>query len=245
MELYMKKRKKLALPILASLIMAFFALPATASEAKELTMPTKENPYFSLAHQNGGKPVRFKYHAKLLFQGDSCVVNLQNVKDSMSVVFRSSDSSVLTVKKLSDSSCRVTGMGYGNARVIAHVTKSNGFFLFDETETIDTKFKISPKAASIRFRSKQKKITVQSTAKLAMTIRPSISKETPVFKTQNSKIATVSRKGIVTGRKAGKTYIIATIQNGKSAKCKIIVKKPKKISGKKKPKKAVGNKKTK
>lgn len=230
----MKKRKTLLMPIMASLVMAFLALPATASEAKELTMPTKENPYFDLAHQNGGKRVKFKRHDKLLFQGDSCVVSLQNVKDNMSVVFRSSDSSVLTVKKLSDSSCRITGMGYGNAKVIAHVTKSNGFFLFDETETIDSKFKISPKAASIRFRSNQKKITVQSTAKLAMTMRPSISKEKPVFQTQNSRIATVSSKGVVTGRKAGKTYITATIRNGKSAKCKIIVKKAKKISGKKK-----------
>ena len=230
----MKKRKTLLMPIMASLVMAFLALPATASEAKELTMPTKENPYFDLAHQNGGTRVKFKKHDKLLFQGDSCVVSLQNVKDNMSVVFRSSDSSVLTVKKLSDSSCRVTGMGYGNAKVIAHVTKSNGFFLFDETETIDSKFKISPKAASIRFRSNQKKITVQSTAKLAMTMRPSISKEKPVFQTQNSRIATVSSKGVVTGRKAGKTYITATIRNGKSAKCKIIVKKAKKISGKKK-----------
>lgn len=232
----MKRKKMFAMPILASLIMAFFALPATASEAKELTMPTTENPYFSLAHQNGGKPIKFKYHAKLLFQGDSCVVNLKNVKDSMSVVFRSSDNSVLAVKKLSDSSCRVTGMGYGNAKVTAHVTKNNGFFLFDETETIDTKFKVSPKAASIRFRSNQKKIAVQSTVKLSMTIRPSISKETPVFQSQNSKIATVSQKGIVTGRKAGKTYITATIRNGKSAKCKIIVKKQKKISGKNKKK---------
>lgn len=232
----MKRKKMFAMPILASLIMAFFALPATASEAKELTMPTTENPCFSLAYQNGGKPIKFKYHAKLLFQGDSCVVNLQNVKDNMSVVFRSSDNSVLAVKKLSDSSCRVTGMGYGNAKVIAHVTKNNGFFLFDETETVETKFKISPKAASIRFRSNQKKIAVQSTAKLSMTIRPSISKEAPVFQSQNSKIATVSQKGIVTGRKAGKTYITATIRNGKSAKCKIIVKKPKKISGKNKKK---------
>lgn len=237
----MKKRKMLVMPMLASLIVAFFTLPATASEAKELTMSTTENPCFSLAYQGGGKPVKFKYHAKLLFQGDSCVVSLQNVKDNMSVVFRSSDSSVLTVKKLSDSSCRVTGMGYGSAKVMAHVTKNNGFFLFDETETIDTKFKISPKAASVRFRLNQKKITVQSSAKLSMTIRPSISKETPVFQTQNSKIASVSSKGIVTGKKAGKTYITATIRNGKSAKCKIIVKKQKKLSGKK-VKKVSGNK---
>ena len=95
----------------------------------------------------------------------------------------------------------------------------------------------------MRFRSKQKKITVQSCVKLAMTIRPSISKETPVFQTQNSRIATVTSKGVVTGRKVGKTYITATIRNGKTAKCKIIVKKAKNLDGKKKAAKANGKKK--
>ena len=227
----MKKKKILMLLILASM-MTLFAFPVNSAQARELGAAARENPYFTAVHENGKKSVKFKKHSKTLLQGDSCIVNLENVKEDMSVTFRSSDTSVLTVKKLSDSSCRVTGMGYGTAKVIARITTDSGFFLFDETKTIDTKFKIFPKAASVRFRVKQKKITVFSSVKLAMTIRPSISKETPIFQTMNSRIATISPKGVVTGRKAGKTYVTATIQNGKTAKCKIIVKKAKKITEK-------------
>lgn len=230
----MKKKKILMLLILASMMMTLFAFPVNAAQAKELEVSAMENPYFNAAHENGRKPVKFKKHAKTLLQGDSCIVNLQNVKENMSVTFRSSDSSILAVKKLSDSSCRVTGMGYGTAKIFARITTDGGFFLFDETKTIDSTFKIAPKAASVRFRVKQKKITLFSSVKLAMTIRPSISKENPVFQTMNSRIATISPKGVVTGRKVGKTYVTATIQNGKTAKCKIIVKKIKKSSGKSK-----------
>ena len=228
----MKKKKILMLLILASMMIPLFAFPVNSAQARELEVSARENPYFTAAHESGKKSVKFKKHSKTLLQGDSYVINLQNVKEDMSVTFRSSDSSVLTVKKLSDSSCRVTGIGYGTAKVIARITTDGGFFLFDETQTIDTKFKIFPKAASVRFRAKQKKITLFSSVKLAMTIRPSISKEKPIFQTMNSRIATISPNGVITGRKVGKTYVTATIQNGKTAKCKIIVKKAKKINGK-------------
>lgn len=231
----MKKKKKiLTFFILASITLTAFTFPSKSANAKELAATATENPYFQVAYQHGNKPVKFKKHNKLLLQGDSCIVTLRNVKNNMSVSFRSSDSSVLTVKKLSDSSCRVTGTGYGNAKVIARITTDSGFFLFDETVSIQSKFTVSPKAASIRFRAKQKKITVQSSVKLAMTIRPSISKEKPIFQTQNSRIAIISSKGVVTGKKVGKTYVTASIGNGKTAKCKIIVKKAKKLVGKSK-----------
>lgn len=228
----MKKKKRRMSLLLATIAIAFLAFPAKSADAKELAVSTSDNPYFSVAYQQGNKPVKFKKHSKSLFQGDSCIINLRNVKNNMHVTFRSSDNSVFTVKKLSDTSCRVTGVGYGSAKVIARINTDSGFFLFDETETIRTKLNVSPKAASVRFRVSQKKITVQTSAKLVMTIRPSISKEKPVFQTMNSKIATISPKGVVTGKKVGKTYVTATIQNGKTAKCKIIVKKAKKQIGK-------------
>lgn len=231
----MKSTKMLLVLSLVSIIMTLFTVPVKPAEAKELQLTATENPYFGTLYQSSGKDVSFKKYDKSLLQGDSCILYLQNVDDDdMSVTFRSSDTSVLTVKKLSDSSCKVTGTGYGSAKVTARITTSSGFFLFDETETIKAKFNVTPKAVSVRFHAKQKTLAVQSTVKLAMTIRPSISKETPVFQTQNNKIASVSSKGVVTGKKVGSTYITATIQNGNTAKCKILVKKASALNGKSK-----------
>ena len=228
----MKRQKLLLRLTLPAIMITLFAFPVSSAKAKELEVTAAENPYFNTVFQTNAKAVTFKNHDKSLLQGDSYNIYLQNVKDDMSVTFRSSDTSVLKVKKLSDSSCRVTGESYGSAKVIAKVTTSSGFFLFDETETINTKIKVTPKAASVRFNAKQKKIAVQTSVKLAMTIRPSISKETPDFETLNNKIATISSKGIVTGKKVGTTYVTATIQNGKTAKCKIIVKTAAALNGK-------------
>ena len=73
------------------------------------------------------------------------------------------------------------------------------------------------------FRHSVRKVALDGKAKLALTIRPSISKEVPVFKSHNKKIVTINKKGKLTAKKLGTTYITATLLNGKSATCKIIV----------------------
>lgn len=170
--------------------------------------------------------LRFEKYDKNIFQDDSYTMYLENIEDNMKVTFSSTNTSILTVKKLSNSSCRVTGEGYGTARVKAKITIDNGFFLFNETETLTAKLNVSPHAASVKFRSSQKKVTLHDSVKLAMTIRPSISREIPSFQTKNKRIATISKKGVVTGKKTGSTYVTATLDNGKSASCKILVQEP-------------------
>lgn len=60
--------------------------------------------------------------------------------------------------------------------------------------------------------------------RLSVTVENSTS-DSVIWSSENTRIATVSEKGYVTGINAGVTYIVATLVNGKaSAKCKVTVK---------------------
>lgn len=160
---------------------------------------------------------------KDILQNDSHILNLKNITSNMSVSFKSSDTDILTVKKISNSSCKYTGVATGSAQIVISITIDNGFFLFNEHQTLRTTIDVTPHAASIKFQMQTRNLTVGQSRTLKMIIRPSISKEVPTFESSNSKVASVNAKGKVTAKKAGSTFITATIANGKSAKCRINV----------------------
>ncbi len=74
--------------------------------------------------------------------------------------------------------------------------------------------------------------TLKVGAKLALktTVTPKV-KVKVTWKSSNTKVATVSTKGVVTAKAAGTVYITAKAMDGsgKKATCKIVVKKPVKI----------------
>ena len=171
--------------------------------------------------------VQFPSFEKNIFQGEAHTINLLNVPGNCSVTFESSDPSVLDVVQISDTECRYTGIGYGSAKIVAKISENGSFLFFDspsKPKILHAKFFVSPRAVSIRFRKCKKKLLPGESTKLHLTIRPSISRELPIFQTQNSRIATINSKGIVTAYKNGKTYVTATLANGRSARCKIVVK---------------------
>jgi len=72
---------------------------------------------------------------------------------------------------------------------------------------------------SIKIKAGQKK-------KLTVKFKPAKSKAKLIWKSKKPKIASVNSKGVVTGKKKGKTVITATVKSAKkiSAKCKVTVK---------------------
>lgn len=117
-------------------------------------------------------------------------------------------------------------MGYGNAKIQIKIS-TPGFLFFDNVQELTASVNVTPKAVSIVFRKSTRTITVGQSSKLSYTIRPSISTEKPVFSSLRKKIVSVNKKGMIKGKKSGTTYVYATLANGKSAKCKVIVKRPK------------------
>lgn len=162
-----------------------------------------------------------KYEKNIL-QEDTYTLKVLDAEEDCDISFKSSDTDVLTVKQLSENSCSYTGVGYGTAKINVRITKTT-FLIFKEQKTLTAKISVTPRAVSVVFRQNSREIKVGAKTNLSYTIRPSISEEVPVFESNNPKIAFVSKQGKVTGKKAGKTYVTATISNGQKARCKITV----------------------
>ena len=88
------------------------------------------------------------------------------------------------------------------------------------------------KSNAVKLNITKKKISVGSSFQLK--VKGNVSRKTVVtWKSSNKKIAVVSKKGKVTGKKAGKTQITVTVGgNNKKAVCKVTVQKKKNSSSK-------------
>ena len=120
---------------------------------------------------------------------------------------------------------KITAKGRGNATIkVMALDGSNKYATVKVTvKQPVTSVKLNKKSANLKAKGKAK----QKTVTLKATVYPKNANNKAVsWKSSNSKIATVNRKGKVTAKKKGTCYITATAKDGskKSAKCKIVVK---------------------
>lgn len=190
----------------------------TKGKGTDINNTNKNKPYYSVPQ-------------KWVLIDDTRMLYLYNIPSDMEVTCKSSDTSVLKVS-YDDNICKFTGVSAGNA-VITITIKEAGSILFAPNKYKFTcKINVSPRAASVKFRQSIYKIKAGKKKQLEVILRPSITKEKPVYETSNTKIATVSPAGVVKAKSAGNCYITAKISNGKKTRCRIIVqpKKKKKVT---------------
>lgn len=215
--------------LLAAILSSLTILPGKESSAKDAPLPEFTSlETASLDNFTWKKKSSFNENASLtdyeknILQEDTYTLKVLNVDEDCDISFKSTDTDVLTVKQLSENSCSYTGVGYGTAKIKVKITKTT-FLIFKEQKTLTAKISVTPRAVSVVFRQSSRTIEVGDKINLSYTIRPSISEEVPVFESLNTKIAKISKNGKVTSKKAGKTFVTATISNGQKAKCKITV----------------------
>lgn len=124
----------------------------------------------------------------------------------------------------------VSSLGTSKAQAASHPLASTTIITqeFPHHITLDKgRIKTSAKAISVKFRRCKYKLKVGQKKKIYVTIRPSIANEKPVFACENPAIADFTNGNILYAKQSGITYITATLSNGRQAKCKVIVKKPK------------------
>ena len=132
---------------------------------------------------------------------------LTGVAVGKTVKYKSSDTTVATVS----SKGVVTAVKKGTATITAYV-KANG-------TTYKATCKITVKNPSLTLPLTSWTLSVGEKFSLSATPKPAATLD---FSSTNKAIATVSTKGIVTGKKAGTCEIVVTA-NGVSKRCKIIV----------------------
>lgn len=156
--------------------------------------------------------------------GDSITLSVDGVTDE-SVSFKSSDNSIVSLTPDDEeTSCECGGESIGNATVTVKI-KQKGFLFFNNTATtLNCRINVSPKATSIQFNRKQIRMAPNTKQRVKITLRPSITKETPVLTSSDPKVVRITESGTRIKAKApGTAVITASIQNGNTATCRVIV----------------------
>lgn len=156
--------------------------------------------------------------------GDSMSLSVDGITDE-NVSFKSSDNSIVSLTPDEDEpSCECNSESIGNATVTVKI-RQKGFLFFNNTATtLNCQINVSPKATSIRFNRKKIRMTPNTRQKIKITLRPSITKEVPVLTSSNPKVVKITKSGNRIRAKApGTAVITATIRNGNTAACLVIV----------------------
>ena len=113
-----------------------------------------------------------------------------------------------------------SGITINSTCTLKAIAYKDGYETSDVLSEIYTIGTIEPTSISL---PSSKAINVGESFTMAYTLIPSNATTTLTWTSDNSSIATVSSSGIVTGIKAGSTYINVKTANGKNATCNIIV----------------------
>ena len=198
--------------------------PSTTITTTPSTVPTTTQPTTTKPTVKKVVKVSLRKKSVVLVKGRSTTVkatvtptNATNKK----LKWPTSNSKVAVV----NSQGKIIAKGRGNATIkVMALDGSNKYATVKVTvKQPVTSVKLNKKSAILKVKGKAK----QKTVTLKATVYPKNANNKSVsWKSSNSKIATVNRKGKVTAKKRGTCYITATAKDGskKSAKCKIVVK---------------------
>ena len=135
--------------------------------------------------------------------------------------------SSISATKLSASSSDTSVVSVGNdgkltasAPGVAIITVKTADGGFAATCTVT----VTQKSTNITLNKTELTIYSETTFTLVPTITPANSTDEITWETTNSKVATVSNKGVISGKAKGSTLIIAKTSSGLTAYCKVTVK---------------------
>lgn len=120
--------------------------------------------------------------------------------------WKSTNTKVFTVKGNADGTCALTGKKKGSAKL--EITLSSGL-----TKTVTVKVqKTAVKTSKVKVAEKKLTVKKGEKASLKATVAPFTSAQKLTYTSSNKKVATVSKNGIVTAKKAGTAKI--TVKSG-------------------------------
>lgn len=222
---YLLKKLRLFLFIASALMI----LPCGAGgqvEAKGMTdSPVSANStassisIASAEKDNETSVIKLNMSRKSLVKGDSYTLRVYNTDKDQRIRVSVSDSDIVSVEKEARTEYTIKGDSVGSC--IITVTVKEGFNT--TAATLKCKITVTPPAVAIKFTDQTYYVKVGDKLSLDTELKPTTTAEKPDYESKNKEIATVSNNGVVTGKNAGVTYIYATIANGKSDRCKIVV----------------------
>lgn len=167
-------------------------------------------------------PITLSHRKDTILTDTVNTLSVNNMAKKWTAYFESSDESILKITKSTSSSCEYRGVRPGTAEIRVKVSKL-GFLFVPNNVYLHCDVTVSPKAVSIKFTKKKYKLNIGTKKKLKLTTRPSISKEKATFESSDTEIVEIDTNGRIYAKSIGTVTITAKISNGKTAKCKVIV----------------------
>jgi len=134
--------------------------------------------------------------------------------DGRSVIFRSSDPSIVTVTN----SGKLKGRNCGDAVVTALVVEDDSI-----VSTLQCDVHIGPAAVSVKFTVKKLVLKEGAAKRIYPLVIPKNTVEKPIYWTDDSSIATISAAGTVRAQSIGSVDVHGMLENGDSDVCQVIV----------------------
>lgn len=161
---------------------------------------------------------------KLNIKSKSCIpeetylIKVYRTAKNHKISFKSSDSSVVSVKKTEEKEAEIKACTVGEATITVTVKEGS-----KTVTSLKCEVKVTPPAASVKLIDGRLILSTDDKVSLRKELKPSSTSETPTYYSSNPSVVTVSSKGIVTAVGEGKATIYASISNGTKDKCIIEV----------------------
>lgn len=162
--------------------------------------------------------IKLNVKTKTIVKGKNYALKVYNLTENQTVSFQSEDESIASV----DENGVVSALSVGTTKVIVTVVNEET----KETSALECDIIVGPPAISIQFSRVKYDLTIGQRVFIEKILQPLNTVEDAKFFSLDKRIATVSAGGFITGKSVGLTYIIAQIDNGAFAICKVIVTDP-------------------
>ena len=169
------------------------------------------------------RPPKFSIKSLYMTKKATYKLRVYNTSPDYKIEFKSEDPDIVRVTKIMSKYCRLKPVSIGSTTISATVYDKD----MNVIEKLRCKVNVSIAAVSIKFAKKKIGIIEGNTKFLKTIIKPNISKEFPIFTSDDNKIATISTTGVITAVSPGQTTVRATLENGKTATCLVTVRPPK------------------
>lgn len=162
--------------------------------------------------------IKLNVKSKSCIPDETYTIKVYRTTKHQKVSFKSSDSSVVSVKKTDDKEAEITACEVGEATITVTVKEGS-----KTVTSLKCEVKVTPPAVSVKLIDGKLTISVDDKVSLRKELKPSSTSEIPLYVSGNPNVVTVSSKGIVTAVSEGKAYVYAIINNGTMDKCLVEV----------------------
>lgn len=203
--------KKLSLTAL--LFLAFLLLPNPISDKMVCTAKASE-----IDNDDDTCRIKLNVKSKSCVKDETYTLKVYRTSKNQKVSFKSSDSSIVTVKKTEDKEAAITANEVGEATITVTVKEGS-----KTITSLKCDITVTPPAVSVKIINGKITLSENEKVKLKDELKPSTTCETPTFISLDTSVVTVSSGGVITAVGEGKTYVYAVIDNGRYDRCLVEV----------------------